>query len=273
MSNISSAYLHGFSSKEQHRLLQQAHFIAPMIYPGMNFNDCERILEIGSGVGAQTELLLRMFPNIHITCVDMNDAQLERAAAYLSNIPHAKGRYILHKHDAHQLDFADSTFDGVFLCWVLEHVAQPRRVLTEALRVIRSGAKLYANEVMNSSFFIFPHRKAIWDYWQAYNCFQTENGGDPHVGSKLGGFLLEAGFNDIQTVSKCMHFDQRDHQGRIDALHYWRDLLLSGARQMQESRVIPSDLAEKVHEDFIGLERCDDAVIYYAFMQASARKP
>lgn len=273
MSDISNLYLHGFSSNEQRRLFQQAEYIAPMIYPGIDFQHCHRILEIGSGVGAQTEILLRLFPHIHVTCLDMNDGQLKRAAQYLDKISHAKGRYELHQQDANHLNFSDNSFDGIFLCWILEHLAHPKQVLKEALRVLRPGAKLYANEVMNSSFFVFPHKASLGMYWGAYNHFQSENGGDPYIGAKLGGFLHELGYNHIQTLSKCMHFDKRDPKGRIQALGYWRDLLLSGANQLQECGAIPADLPDGVRDDFASLERCADSVLYYAFIQASAVKP
>ncbi len=272
MSDPSSVYLHGFSSEEQQRLLDQAHFIAPLIYPGIHFDTHARILEIGSGVGAQTEILLRMFPNIHITCIDAHGTQLSRAAQYLEHFPHAKGRYELLKQDAQKLDFADNSFDGVFLCWILEHVAHPMQVLKEAYRVLRPGATLFANEVMNSSFFIYPHRESIWTYWQAFNQVQSECGGDPHIGAKLGGFLSEAGFDEIQTIPKALHLDQRNPEGRRKALRYWRDLFLSAREQLQGAKLIPADLTEKVREEFFDLENCTDAVLYYAFMQASAKK-
>ncbi|WP_332911995.1 hypothetical protein [Algoriphagus boritolerans] len=42
-------YLHGFTSEEQQRLVDQAGFLAPLIYPTVNFAGCRKLLEIGSG--------------------------------------------------------------------------------------------------------------------------------------------------------------------------------------------------------------------------------
>jgi len=39
----------------------------------------KKILEVGCGVGAQTEILLRRFPKTHVTGIDLNDKQLEAA--------------------------------------------------------------------------------------------------------------------------------------------------------------------------------------------------
>lgn len=60
-------YLHGFNSEEQQRLMDQAGFLAPLIYPTVDFSACEHLLEIGSGVGAQTRVLLGLYPKLRIT--------------------------------------------------------------------------------------------------------------------------------------------------------------------------------------------------------------
>lgn len=59
-------YIHTFSKKEQDRLLNQALFLEPYLYPGIEFSACRRILEIGCGVGAQIALLARRFPGLRI---------------------------------------------------------------------------------------------------------------------------------------------------------------------------------------------------------------
>ena len=34
-------------------------------------------VEVGAGVGAQTEILLRHFPEIHVTGIEINDEQID----------------------------------------------------------------------------------------------------------------------------------------------------------------------------------------------------
>jgi cyclopropane fatty-acyl-phospholipid synthase-like methyltransferase len=60
-------YLHGFSEKEQSRLRAQAAFAEQTVYGGLSLGEGKNILEVGCGVGAQSEILLRRFPKIHIT--------------------------------------------------------------------------------------------------------------------------------------------------------------------------------------------------------------
>jgi hypothetical protein len=50
-------YLHGFSPKEQERLRQQAAFAEQSVFRNVEFGRNEKILEVGCGVGAQSEIL------------------------------------------------------------------------------------------------------------------------------------------------------------------------------------------------------------------------
>jgi len=88
-----------------------------------------RLLEVGSGVGAQTEILLRHFPDLQVTGVEINDAQITEARRFLATVPWATDRFTILKGDATRLEFEPETFDGAFLCWILEHIGSPARVL------------------------------------------------------------------------------------------------------------------------------------------------
>ena len=120
-------YLHGFSPKEQDRLRRQAAFSEYTVYQDINFSHAEKVLEVGCGVGAQSEILLRRFPKMHLTGIELNDNQIKAAIENLKNIPYAQNRYELHQMDAQSMSFSGQSFDGAFICWVLEHVPPPRQ--------------------------------------------------------------------------------------------------------------------------------------------------
>ena len=42
-----------------------------------------------------------------------------------------------HLGDAYHIPFADSSFEGVFCCWLFEHLAEPGRALAELRRVLK----------------------------------------------------------------------------------------------------------------------------------------
>ncbi|HVI25916.1 MAG TPA: methyltransferase domain-containing protein [Xanthomonadaceae bacterium] len=263
-------YLHGFSPTEQARLVKQARLAETTIFRNIDYNGVERLLEVGSGVGAQTEILLRRFPDLHVTGVDLSQTQLDAAAHRLGAMPWLEGRYALRQADATDLPFEPRSFDGAFLCWVLEHVPDPARVLAEVRRVLAPGAPVYVTEVMNSSFLLDPYSPNTWRYWMAFNDYQHESGGDPFVGAKLGNLLLAGGFDDVTTEIKVFHFDNREPARRKSMIAFWEELLLSAADQLLEAGKVDRDTVDGLRREMHQVQKDPDAVFFYAFVQARA---
>lgn len=86
-----------------------------------------RVLIIGSGEQGQGTAELWQNPSIERVGIDI--------------YPTATTDYIA---DAHQLPFRDASFDGVWIQAVLEHVADPARVVAEIERVLKTGGIVYA---------------------------------------------------------------------------------------------------------------------------------
>lgn len=82
-----------------------------------------RVLDAGAGRGAYRDKLLN-----HAEDYVGLDITLSRAAAVVGNVQ--------------SLPFADASFDTIFCSQVLEHVADPWRVLTEFRRVLRDDGHL-----------------------------------------------------------------------------------------------------------------------------------
>lgn len=263
-------YLHGFSEDEQNRLRQQAAFAENYVFRDIDFSSVNNLLEVGCGVGAQSEIILRRFPKLHLTGIDLNDKQLSSAKNFLATLPYAKDRYKILKMNAQDLDFESNSFDGAFLCWVLEHIPNPAKVLNEVRRVLRPGAKVYISEVMNHSFFLDPYSPNVWKYWMAFNDYQYENAGDPFVGAKLGNLLVSMGFRNIQTSIKTWHFDNRSPEQRKETIEYWSDLLMSGASQLVKENIVTQELVENAKAELKQVARDPNAIFYYSWMQAQA---
>jgi SAM-dependent methyltransferase len=266
-------YLHGYTSNEQGRLYHQAAFLEDAVHDRLPFRRCRRLLEVGSGVGAQTEILLRCFPSLHVTGVDRSADNLKRARAHLSSRAWAKARFTLRQAVAETLPFAQDEFDGAFLCWILEHVEDPARTLAEVRRVLRAGSPVVVTEVMNATFFLDPYSPNTLRFWRQFNDTQLEIGGDPFVGAKLGNLLLGNGFADIRTEVKTFHFDNRTPGERTEFLAYWTDLLLSGAPALAKAGKIPAEVVAGMQEELQRVARDPDAVFWYSFVQARAKVP
>lgn len=264
-------YLHGYTSHEQERLYHQAAFLADAVHDRLPFRRCRNVLEVGCGVGAQTEILLRHFPLLHVTGVDRNAANLQQAGAHLERCAVGKGRFTAQEAAAETLPFEVDTFDGAFLCWILEHVADPARTLAEVRRVLRAGSPVVVTEVMNATFFLDPYSPNTLRYWRAFNDTQMEMGGDPFVGAKLGNLLLKNGFVDIHTEVKTFHLDNRVPGERTEFLAFWSDLLLSGAPALAKAGRVPHDVVVGMQHELQRVARDPDAVFWYSFVQARAK--
>lgn len=263
-------YLHGFTPEEQERLRHQARFMEHRVHDRLPFWRSRRLLEVGCGVGAQTEILLRHFPDLHVTGIDRNQSNLEVARANLEQVPWGNGRFTLVETDAANMDFPADSFDSAFLCWILEHVGDPALVLAETRRVLRPGAPIVVTEVQNASFFIDPYSPQTLDYWRAFNDYQLELGGDPFVGAKLGNLLQAVGFRDVTTKVRTIHLDNRQPGQRAEFLEYWTDLLLSGAAGLVSEGRVANEVVAGMREELRRVGRNPNAVFFYSFVQARA---
>jgi len=264
-------YLHGFSAVERARLRRQARVLEPMVHDHLPFHRRRRCLEIGSGVGAQTEILLRHFPDLEVTCVERSATQISEARRFLKTVPWARGRFTLIEEDATRLSFGREEFDCGFLSWILEHVADPARILSEMRRVLVAGAPIVANEVLNATFFIDPYSPRTLQYWMAFNDRQLELGGDPFVGAKLGNLFQAVGFHDVQTFVKTFHLDNRFPGERAEFLQFWTELLLSGAPELLKARKVSPQIVQGMKEELDRVGRDPNSVFFYSFVQARAR--
>ncbi len=264
-------YLHGFSPVEQERLRKQAKFAEHTIYQNINFSANKKVLEVGCGVGAQSEILLRRFPNLHLTGIDFNEKQLKAAKAHLGNLAFAKDRYDLHQMDGGDLKFDSQSFDGAFLCFVLEHVPDPKRVLSEIRRVLAPGGILYATEVLNSSFFLDPYSPNVLKYWMAFNDYQYDQKGDPFIGGKLGNLMMQIGFQNIETEVKTWFLDNRRPSQRKEIIEFWSELLMSAADQLVEAKYVSQETVNGMKKEMSVVANDPNAVFFFSFIQAKAR--
>ena len=268
---IAKGYVHGFTRDEQDRLRRQARFLEHRVHDRLPYWKCRQLLEVGCGVGAQTEILLRHFPDLAVTGIDQSEENLARAREHLAGLAWAEGRASLRHEDAASLSFDAGSFDAAFLCWILEHVGDPLRVLSEVRRVLRPGSPIVVTEVQNATFFIDPYSPHTMAYWLAFNDHQLELGGDPFVGAKLGNLLLAVGYQDITTKIRNIHLDNRAPGERAEFLAFWTELLLSGATGLQEAGKVSDETVEGMKAELRRVAHDPNSVFFYSFVQARAR--
>lgn len=265
-------YLHGFDRKEQDRLLHQARFLEPFVYAGIDLEFQKELLEVGCGVGAQTEILARRFPELKITGVDLSADQLRVAEKVLQERIW-EGRVKLYRQDAQKLALKKKDYDAAFLCWFLEHVPDPLLVLKKTIKHLRPGAKIYCSEVFNQTLFMEPYSPAYLKYWFEFNDYQWTINGHPFIGAQLGHLLKEAGFVDIKTELRPFHFDSREPEKRAAFTEYFFNILLSAEKTLlAEGRVTKETIAQ-MKKEVKAVQTAPGAVFHYAFFRATARVP
>lgn len=263
-------YVHGFTRDEQDRLYHQARFLEHRVHEGLPLRRAKHLLEVGCGVGAQTDILLRRHPDLHVTGIDTSPTNLERAKNHVDRLPWAKGRADFVHGNAGAMEFGADSFDSAFLCWILEHVADPMLVLSETRRVLRQGSPIVITEVMNATFFLEPYSPNTLSYWMAFNDRQLELGGDPFVGAKLGNLLQAVGYRDIEIEVKPIHLDNRFPGERAEFIAYWTDLLLSGAPGLHQAGKVSAAVVEGMKRELQEVAHSPNAVFFYCFVQARA---
>jgi hypothetical protein len=262
-------YIHGYIPEEQERLLDQAGVLAPLIYPWIDFSDCKHVLEIGSGVGAQIHILLSLYPEIELTCVEIEKKQVKKAKENLRQFIDRKIHFL--NQDASKLELKKEA-EGVFICWVLEHLNDPASVLAKAFENMSIGGAVFVTEVFNSSFQFFPKLPGLEKYYHVYNQFQRDLGGDPDVGLKLGNLLKEAGFSDIELHRGGFHLDQTQPGELRKIASYWKGLMKSGSEAIIEAGLISRGEVLQMEQDLDEIASHPDGVLYYQFIQAKAKK-
>ncbi|MGZ3654204.1 MAG: class I SAM-dependent methyltransferase [Bdellovibrionota bacterium] len=268
-SGLAEGYIHGFTKGEQDRLYSQARVHEEAIFTPVDFSGCKNIIEIGSGVGAQTQILLERFPQAQIQCVDASKDQVARARDALK-LPIKQGRVKVDQADALHLPYRDNTFDGAFICWLLEHVQNPVGILAEAKRVLKPGGVIYCNEVFNATFYVHPYSPATLKFWFEFNDYQWSLKGDPFVGGKLANYLMAAGFQNVTTKVLTHQYDNRSPKKRAAFIDYWTELLLSGAPSLLKAGRVTPAIVREMTEEAETLKSAPDAVIFYSWIHARA---
>ncbi len=267
-------YLHGFSLDEQMRLYHQANILRPAIYQHLKLGSIRQMLEVGCGVGAQSNILLENYPKMHLQSIDQSDEQLLKAEEFKTTLTKSKSsRWQIEKMNAAKMLYKNNTYDGAFLCWILEHINRPEKVVAEVFRVLKPGGGIIATEVMNSSFFIDPFLPHLWEYWQKLNQYQFSLAGDPYIGIKLRSIFHHAGFENIILEGRVLHFDETCGVMKYEFLLYWQDLMFSAEAQLLRQKVITRNLSKLARQDFKKLLRMKKSIFTYTFFQCTADKP
>jgi len=124
------------------------------LHSDTGFQDGGRVLEAGCGVGAQTITLASTSPKALITSIDMSEASVEETRRVVRAAE--VGNVVVLQADIFDLPFPEGSFDHVFVCFVLEHLAEPIAALRALKRVLKPGGTITVIEGDHGSAYFYP---------------------------------------------------------------------------------------------------------------------
>jgi SAM-dependent methyltransferase len=199
------SYVHGYTEREAIRLNDQANTLDELLHHDTLFPPGALVLEAGCGVGAQTKIITRKNRDTRFVSVDISEASVHAATELARSLDIRNVEF--QQADMLHLPFRNNTFDGVFVCFVLEHLPDPLGALSELKRVLKPGGKIMVIEGDHGSTFFHPDSSFAHQAIQCQVSLQKQHGGNSNIGRELYPLLNSAGYNDIRISPRMVYVD------------------------------------------------------------------
>jgi SAM-dependent methyltransferase len=268
---MTPSYIHGYDPLESTRLQDQASTLEELLHADSRYPSGSHVLEAGCGVGAQTVTLAATSPAALFTSIDVSASSLEQARARVERA--SLTNVTFQQADIFDLPFAPASFDHVFVCFVLEHLARPLDALARLQAVLRPGGTITVIEGDHGSTYFYPDDADARDAIQCQVRLQALAGGDACIGRRLYPLLSEAGFEQPIVSPRFVYVDG-SRPSLIDG--FTRKTFTAMVRGVRD-RALAEGLmtTERFDRGIAALERtaAADGVFCYTFFKGIARKP
>lgn len=252
------------------RLQDQASTLVDLLHADTAYPANSRILEAGCGVGAQTLTLAKNSPGVHITSVDISEASISEAkrrvrSEGLSNVRFQQG-------DIFNLSFEENSFDHVFVCFVLEHLAKPIEALAILKKYIRTGGTITVIEGDHGSTYFYPDSSQAHKAIQCQVDLQKRAGGNANIGRELYPLLSRAGFETIHVLPRMVYVDASRPELVEGFTKNTFTAMIEGIREaaIEAKMIEPAEIDKGISDLYRTTE--PDGVFCYTFFKAVAEK-
>lgn len=172
-------------------------FVLRHLAPGMDLLDC------GCGPGTLSAGLAAHVAPARVVGVDASAEQfaLGRQAAAEVGVDSLE----LIEAVIPPLPFPDSSFDAVTAHALIEHVGDPRSLLSEFQRVLRPGGLAGICTIDWGGFLVSPEDEPVRRALAAYEALMIRGGGTPRIGRELPDLVASAGLDlvDVGARYEC----------------------------------------------------------------------
>jgi SAM-dependent methyltransferase len=270
MSADANAYVHGYSQVEHDRLLDQANTLAHLLHHDTRYPAGSRVLEAGCGVGAQTVILAQQSAGAHITALDISDESLSAARARVAAAGFSQVTF--QQGDLYRLPFPAHSFDHVFVCFVLEHLATPARALAELGRVLTAEGTLTVIEGDHGSAYYHPASPRAQRTIDCLVQIQARMGGDALIGRALFPVLRQAGFQDVKVEPRVVYADDSRPEWVEGFTKSTFIAMVKGVKEHALSLGLIDESAWNAGIHDLERSAASDGTFNYTFFKAVARK-
>ena len=263
-------YVHGYDQAANVRLQDQADAVADLLHSDTAYPAGSRVLEAGCGVGAQTVALARNSPAASIVSVDIAPASVAAArakvqAAGLANVE-------LRQADVFALPFAHESFDHVFVCFLLEHLARPLDALARLKEVLKPGGTITVFEGDHGSTYFHPDHPAAYEAIRCQVELQRAAGGNANIGRELYPLLRAAAFDAVRVSPRMVYVDSSRPRLVDGFTRRTFTAMIEGVREaaLRAGMISPQRFDEGIRALYRTAE--DDGVFCYTFFKGWAEK-
>jgi len=261
-------YVHGYNLRENIRLQDQASTLVELLHSDTAYPDGSTVLEAGCGVGAQTVTLAQNSPGARITSVDISDSSVAEARRKVENA--GCTNVVFMQGDIFNLPFEPESFDHVFVCFVLEHLARPVEALRCLKTLLKPGGTITVIEGDHGSAYFHPDNENSHKAIQCQVELQRRAGGNANIGRELFPLLSDAGFIDTRVSPRMVYVDASRPELVEGFIRNTFTAMIEGVR----GSAVDSGLidGETFDDGIRGLYRTteDDGVFCYTFFMAVA---
>lgn len=190
------AYIHGTDPAEQERLSRLNDLLNGQSLARLRVEAGARVLDIGCGMGQLSRAIARAagtrgrVVGIERSSDQIAEGRRQAAAAGEANLVDVR------EGDAGEPPLRDDewgTFDIAHARFILEHVADPARVVRAMVKAVRPGGRIVLEDDDHDVLRFHPAIPAFEHAWLAYMRAYQAVGNDPLIGRKLPALLVDAG--------------------------------------------------------------------------------
>jgi 2-polyprenyl-3-methyl-5-hydroxy-6-metoxy-1,4-benzoquinol methylase len=166
-------------------------------------------LDIGCGGGDVTLGLARLAgPEGRVVGVDLDDVKLAAAREEAARL----GLRNVEFRQANVNEWSEqSVYDRIYARFLLTHLPDCAAALAQMRQALRPGGVLIVEDIDFTGSFCYPPSPAYQRYVELYQLVVRRRKGDPDIGPKLPGLLVQAGLQSVHSsLVQQFHTDQEE---------------------------------------------------------------